>query len=97
MATSTLPATAADLEQLVAFMRQQLEGIGAAADTLTHFAAYAAQRTECDSAAYDFHAIQAMAERIGAIAEIQSRKETVAHLMGTDAADQLDALEATHG
>jgi hypothetical protein len=77
-------------------LRQQLEAISAAADTLATFAADAAERA-VDSTA-EFHAIQAMAERIGVIADISSSsdgfsRETRGRLLGPDAVD----VEASHG
>ena len=54
-----------------------LETIAVAADTLSSFAAYAAERAEGEGQ-YDLHAIQNMAERIGVLAELPSHEDAAA-------------------
>ena len=52
-------------EQIALLLAQ----IATSADTLSTFAAYAAQRADGESA-YDLHVVESLAERIGAIAEL---------------------------
>ncbi|WP_157627244.1 hypothetical protein [Variovorax boronicumulans] len=67
------------------------ERIATDADTLSAFSAYAAQRAE-GASIYDFHVVDSLAEKIGALAEMMvpgtARENVVGWLVGTHFPDE---------
>lgn len=82
---ATLNVAQATKSNEAARLKTLVDEISVAADTLSHFAVHAANRSEHLEASYDFYAVSAMADRIGAIADLsgQDPKALVQRLIGT--------------